>query len=145
MRNLLVALSLAITLAIAPAQAATVSIACSALGQEFELCKGGAEAWARQTGHEVRFVSTPNSATERLALYAQMMAAQSPDIDVYQIDIIWPGLMADHLIDLAPLLPADTAGQHFPTIIENDTVNGRLARFIHDSAAIAGASRGRCA
>src|SRR5262249_22711213 len=69
-------------LAMQPAVADTISISCSALGKEYELCKSGAQAWAQKTGNDVRFVSTPNSATDRLALYLQMMAAQSPDIDV---------------------------------------------------------------
>jgi len=109
-----------------PASAESVSIACSALGKESELCRSGAEAWARQTGNEVRFVSTPNSETDRFALYMQMMAARSPDIDVFQIDIIWPGLIASHFVDLTPYLPQGLAERHFPGIIENNTVDGQL-------------------
>jgi len=37
------------------AAAATISISCSALGTEYELCKSGAEAWAKKTGNEVQF------------------------------------------------------------------------------------------
>ena len=49
--------------------AAKISISCGAVGQEFEFCKTGTEAWAKKTGNEVKLISTPNSATERLALY----------------------------------------------------------------------------
>jgi trehalose/maltose transport system substrate-binding protein len=110
---------------VACAQAAEVAIACSALGREYEICKQGAETWAGRTGNTVRFVSTPNSATERLALYQQLLAAGSADIDVFQIDSIWPGLLDPHFIDLAPAMGGATA-DHFPTIIENNTVGGRL-------------------
>ena len=113
-------------LTVQSAAADTLSVSCSALGKEYELCKSGAQAWARKTGNEVRFVSTPNSATDRLALYLQMMAAQSPDIDVFQIDVVWPGLMASHLLDLTPYVQPDVRAQHFPTIIDNDTVDGQL-------------------
>jgi trehalose/maltose transport system substrate-binding protein len=113
-------------LAVQPAAADTLSISCSALGKEYELCKSGAQAWAQNTGNQVRFVSTPNSATDRLALYLQMMAAQSPDIDVFQIDVIWPGLLASHLLDLTPYVKPDVKAQHFPTVIDNDTVDGHL-------------------
>lgn len=113
-------------LAAQPAAAETVSISCSALGKEYELCQSGAQAWAQKTGNKVRFVSTPNSATDRLALYLQMMAAQSPDIDVFQIDVIWPGLLASHLLDLTPYVPADVKAQHFLAIINNDTIDGHL-------------------
>jgi trehalose/maltose transport system substrate-binding protein len=113
-------------LAAQSAAADTISVSCSALGKEYELCKGGAQAWARKTGNQVRFVSTPNSATDRLALYLQMMAAQSPDIDVFQIDVIWPGLLASHLVDLTPYVQPEVKAQHFQTIVDNDTVDGHL-------------------
>src|SRR5882724_6550186 len=126
MRRLLAALAVAFGIFAQPAAAETISISCSALGKEFELCKSGAEAWAQKTGNQVRFVSTPNSATDRLALYLQMMAAQSSDIDVFQIDVIWPGLLASHLLDLTSYVKPDVKGQHFQAIIDNDTVDGRL-------------------
>src|SRR5262245_10064669 len=126
MRRFLAALAIAGGLATTPATAATVSIACSALGKEYELCKSGAEAWAQKTGNEVKFVSTPNSETDRIALYLQMMAAQSSDVDVFQIDVIWPGLLASHLVDLTPYLPQGLKDQYFSSIIDNDTVDGHL-------------------
>src|SRR5258705_2906228 len=100
MTRFLATLAVVLGLAASPAAAETISISCSALGKEFELCKSGAEAWAQKTGNQVRFVSTPNSATDRLALYLQMMAAQSSDIELFQIDVIWPRLLASHLFDL---------------------------------------------
>jgi trehalose/maltose transport system substrate-binding protein len=108
------------------ASAATISISCGAVGQELELCRQGADAWAQQTGHQVNIISTPNSATERLALYQQMLAAGSGDIDVYQIDVIWPGILATHLLDLSDKVPADVIGQHFKAIVDNNTVGGQL-------------------
>jgi len=109
----------------APAGAATLSLACSAVGREFELCREGAQAWARQTGNAVRLVSVPNSASERLALFQQLLAARAPDIDVFQIDVVWPGLLAGHLVDLGPRA-GGTVEQHFPAIVANNTVRGRL-------------------
>jgi trehalose/maltose transport system substrate-binding protein len=127
MARFLTILGVAVAVGLAPPAAAeSISISCSALGKEFELCKSGAEAWAQKTGNQVRFVSTPNSATDRLALYLQMMAAQSPDIDVFQIDVVWPGLLAPHLLDLTPYVRPDVKGQHFQAIVDNDTVDGRL-------------------
>jgi trehalose/maltose transport system substrate-binding protein len=110
----------------APAVAARLSISCGAVGAELQVCREGVEAWARATGHEVQIVSTPNSATERLALYQQILAARSGDIDVFQIDVIWPGILGSHFVDLKPLVPADEIARHFPAIVENNTVGGRL-------------------
>ncbi len=109
-----------------PAGAVTVTISCGAVGMELELCKEGAAAWAKKTGNEVEVVSTPNSATERLALYQQILAAGSSDIDVFQIDVIWPGILAAHFVDLAQYIPEEEIAQHFRAIVENNTVDGRL-------------------
>jgi trehalose/maltose transport system substrate-binding protein len=105
--------------------AETVTISCGAVGIELTLCQEGAEAWAEKSGHEVRVVSTPNSSSERLALYQQLLAAQASDIDVFQIDVIWPGLLANHLHDLKPYIAGDAA-DHYPAMIANNTVDGRL-------------------
>ena len=107
------------------AQAATISISCGAVGLELELCRTGAEAWAEETGNEVEIVSTPNSSTERLALYQQILSAGGEDIDVYQIDVIWPGILATHFIDLAPHTDG-AESEHFEAIVENNTIDGEL-------------------
>src|SRR5262249_58896572 len=64
-----------VLLAVSPAAAVEIAISCSALGRELELCRDGANAWAAQTGHTVRIVSTPNDANSRFALYQQLLAA----------------------------------------------------------------------
>ncbi len=47
------------------------------------------------------------------------------DIDIMQIDVVWAGILANHLIDLKPYV-GDTPEEHFPALIENNTVDGRL-------------------
>lgn len=107
------------------ALAVEVSISCGAVGAELEHCRIGAEAWAKKTGNTVKVVSTPNSATERLALYQQLLAGGSGDIDVFQIDVIWPGILASHFIDLKPYAKGAEAA-HFQPIVANNTVDGKL-------------------
>jgi trehalose/maltose transport system substrate-binding protein len=109
----------------APAGAAEVSISCGAVGIELELCRTGAEAWAQETGNTVTIVSTPNATNERLALYQQILAAGGSDIDVYQIDVIWPGILGEHFIDLASYMDG-AQDRHFEAIVENNTVDGEL-------------------
>jgi trehalose/maltose transport system substrate-binding protein len=108
-----------------PAQAARLAISCGAVGQELSLCKEGVEAWSKKTGNDVDVISTPNSSTDRLALYQQMLASGSSDVDIFQIDVIWPGILGNHFIDLNDYM-ADEAKAHFKPIIENNTVDGRL-------------------
>src|SRR6476659_2411026 len=107
------------------ARAAEIALACSGLGKEYEICRERAEAWAKSSGHTVRLVSTPNSATERLALFQQLLAAGAADIDVFQIDVVWPGILGRHFVDLAPKA-GDAAKAHFPALVANDTVDGKL-------------------
>ena len=91
--------ALALTAAAAAAPAATLTIACGSSGSELAFCKRHADAWARQHGHSVRTLSPPNNGTEALALYRQLFAAKSADIDVLLIDVVWPGIIKDHLLD----------------------------------------------
>lgn len=108
------------------AQAADLTISCGAVGAELTLCQEGVAAWEEKTGHTVDVVSTPNSSTERLSLYQQILSANSSDIDVMQIDVVWPGLLANHLLDLREVLGEDAAAGHFEAIVTNNTIDDRL-------------------
>jgi trehalose/maltose transport system substrate-binding protein len=108
------------------AQGATVSVACGSVGAEYDFCKSGAEAWAKKTGNQVRVVSVPKDSNEQLALYQQLLSQKSGEIDVLRIDIIWPGLLAPNLVDLGKAVPKDVISQHFPAIIQANTVDGKL-------------------
>ncbi|HEX4766451.1 MAG TPA: ABC transporter substrate-binding protein [Lichenihabitans sp.] len=112
-------------LAAGGARAETISFACGAVGLEFETCKAVADMWAKKTGNEVKLVSTPNSTTERLALYQQLLAAGSPDVDVFEIDVIWPGILGSYFVDLKPYTKG-AEKDHFPVVIDNDTRDGKL-------------------
>jgi trehalose/maltose transport system substrate-binding protein len=102
-----------------------VTLSCGAVGVELQLCTEEVHRWERQTGNRVRIVSTPNSSTERLALYQQLLASHSDEIDVLQVDVVWPGILASHLIDLHPYFGSDTSA-HFPALMQADRVHGRL-------------------
>lgn len=106
--------------------AADLTISCGAVGAELQLCKEAVDSWSKQTGNNVQVVSTPNSATERLSFYQQILSAQSTDIDIIQIDMVWPGMLAKHLTDLRELLPATATQGYFQAQVDNATVDGRL-------------------
>ena len=108
------------------ARGASLAISCGAVGLELKICQEGVAAWSARTGNEVKVITTPNSATERLALYQQLLAAKSPDIDVFQIDVIWPGILANHFVDLKDKIPAAEVAQNFKAIVDNNTVDGKL-------------------
>jgi trehalose/maltose transport system substrate-binding protein len=103
-----------------------ITIACGANGIERQLCVTAAETWANKTGNEVQIFSTPNESNERLSLYQQLLGAKSKDVDVFQIDTIWPGLLASHFIDVGTMLTPEEEAAHFPQLIANNTVDGKL-------------------
>ncbi|UYG06974.1 ABC transporter substrate-binding protein [Halomonas sp. M4R1S46] len=107
------------------ALAAEIAIACGA-GDASDYCPIAAQEWAEKTGHSVQVVSTPNSATEKLSLYQQLLGSGSGDIDVLMVDIVWPGMLDDHLVDLSEYLPEDATEGFFPALVDNNTVDGRL-------------------
>ncbi len=79
-----------------------------------------------QTGVTIDVQSGPESATDRLALYLQFFGAGSGDIDLMQIDVIWPGILAEHLVDLRPYLSDEQYASYFERIALNNTVDGAL-------------------
>jgi len=96
-------------------------------GNEFEFRKTQVERWnAANPDIQVRLIEGPVSATDRFGLYLQAFQAQSKDIDIMQIDVIWPGDLAEHLIDFYEYGAADLVAGDFPAIVENNTVDGRL-------------------
>ncbi|ADR35964.1 extracellular solute-binding protein family 1 [Oceanithermus profundus DSM 14977] len=108
------------------AQGVTITVSCGAVGKGYDFCKSGAEAWAAKTGNSVKVLPSPKSTTDRLALYQQQLAAGSSDVDVYMIDVIWPGILADFFIDLREYVSPDLVKEFFPRIVAANTVDGRL-------------------
>jgi len=107
------------------ALAVEISISCGAVGAELDTCKQGVQAWEKATGNKGKIVSTPNESNARLAMYQQLLAGGSSDIDVFQIDVIWPSILANHFIDLKPYSKGAEA-EHLPSLVENDTIDGKL-------------------
>lgn len=126
MRKILILMLAAAALAAAQAQT-VVTVAAGAVGQELELTRAAAARYmALHPDVTVNVLETPDLTDNRQALYLQMFEAQSSDVDVFQIDVIWPGDMAEHFVDLYEYGAKDVADEHFPAIIENNTVDGRL-------------------
>lgn len=107
------------------AQAATLTISCGTVGQDYEFCKRTIAEWSQKTGHEVKQLSIPASSTDILGLYRKMFAAKSKEVDIVVVDVVWPGMIGNHLLDLTPYAK-DEIKHHFPAIVKNNTVNGKL-------------------
>lgn len=116
-------------------QDVSITVAAGAVGQELQLARAAAQRYMDANPHTiggqdynvtVNVLETIDSATDRLALYLQFFEAQSAEVDVYQVDVIWPGDLAENLIDLSEYIPQEVLDQHFPAIVENNTVDGKL-------------------
>lgn len=109
----------------AAAHAATLTISCGSNAADLEFCGKFAEEWGKKNGHEVKLYTPPASTTDNLALLRQQFAAKSADVDVLMIDVVWPGVIKDHLVDLKKYSKG-VEKDHFPAIVANNTVDGKL-------------------
>jgi trehalose/maltose transport system substrate-binding protein len=109
----------------APAGSVELAISCGSVGKELDTCKEGVEAWEKKTGNKVKVVSSPTSSTEQLAQAQQLLAAGSTDIDVFNIDIVWPGILGTFFLDLKEYSNGAEKA-HFEAIVANNTIDGKL-------------------
>jgi len=105
--------------------AANLSIAVGDTGTELEALRSQVKAFEEKTGHTVDIVAMPNSSSAQFGQYKLWLAARNTDIDVYRVDIVWAPQLASQLLDLTEAA-ADVVGEHFPSMIESQTVDGKL-------------------
>jgi len=83
------------------------------------------EDFTKKTGIQVKFIVGPESMTDRLQLYLDALERKSSTPDVLYTDVVWPGVLADYVIDLKPYASAE-ANLILPEALKDDTVDGRL-------------------
>ncbi|MCY1078813.1 ABC transporter substrate-binding protein [Archangium lansingense] len=127
MRNVLKGLAIATILA-SPAlvHAETITIACGPEDDELKQCRKGAKDWAKKTGNQVEFAPVPLKRKDQFTAFKQQLSEKRPDVDVYRVDVVWPGMLAAHFIDLKLYVSDEVLNQHFPAIVQNNTVGGKL-------------------
>ena len=109
----------------APVMADELFYVSGAVGNAVENFKTLVKPWEEATGHTVTIVPMPASTTDQFGQYRLWLAAGASDIDLYQTDVIWAPQLADHFVDLTEVAK-DLAPTHFPSIIQSQTVNGKL-------------------
>jgi trehalose/maltose transport system substrate-binding protein len=87
------------------------------------------------SGIRVEWVPAPEAPMEQLAAWRKLLESGASVPDVYAIDVIWPGVLADQLLDLTSYVPAQEIAAHFPEVIANNTVNGRLVALPYNTSA----------
>jgi trehalose/maltose transport system substrate-binding protein len=83
------------------------------------------DRFAEATGATVNYIKGAESTTDRLQFYQQTFSAESPDIDAAMIDVIWPGILAIHAVDLSDVY-ASQGVTSFDRIVQNNTVDDQL-------------------
>ena len=121
----------------APVMADEIFYVSGAVGNAVEDFAAIVAPWEASTGHKVTLVPMPASTTDQFAQYRLWLAAGSSDIDVYATDVIWAPQLADSFVDLTEVAK-DIIPTHFTSIIESQTVNGKLVAmpFFTDAPAL---------
>jgi trehalose/maltose transport system substrate-binding protein len=117
----------AVTLVAGTASAETINYVSGAVGNAVANFDALVKPWEDRTGNDVVLVPMPASTTDQFGQYRLWLAAGNTDIDLYQTDVIWAPQLAEHFVDLLPAATeAGLVEQHFPSIIESQTVDGKL-------------------
>ena len=75
----------------------------------------------------INAIAGPQSTTDRAQQYLQYFEANSSEVDIMELDVIWPGDFAENLVDLSQYDGfQNAASDFFPAIVENNTVDGKL-------------------
>jgi len=90
-----------------------------------QLRQDSLDDFARQTGIQTDLIPALGSSAEQLTQTLRLLNQQAGTPDVYVIDVIFPGALGDHLLDLTPYQDA-VSRTHLPELLQNNTVQGRL-------------------
>ena len=136
-KTILATALMGVSLMAAKAMAVDLSIVSGATGGDLQFMQDELAAFAKDTGINVKIVPMPSSTTDQFGQYKLWLAAGNADIDIYQTDVIWAPQLADQFADLTDAAK-DVAKDHFPSIIQSQTVNGKLVAipFFTDAPAL---------
>jgi trehalose/maltose transport system substrate-binding protein len=81
--------------------------------------------FTKETGIRVTHLPAPEIASAQFDLTKDLLKRGSATPDVYGIDVIWPGMLSDYLVDLKPYFAAEFK-EIDPDLIANYTVKSRL-------------------
>jgi trehalose/maltose transport system substrate-binding protein len=83
------------------------------------------QQFTRETGTRVSILPSPDSARQRLVLWRELLGTEASGPDVYGIDVIWPGMLAEYFVDLKPYF-ANEVSLQFPAVAAANNVDNKL-------------------
>jgi trehalose/maltose transport system substrate-binding protein len=88
--------------------------------------------FTKETGIRVTHLPAPENASAQLELTESLLKKGAPTPDVYGIDVIWPGILSDYLIDLKPYFSTQVQAMD-PELVGNSTAKGKLVAIPYHS------------
>src|ERR1700731_3660432 len=83
------------------------------------------QQFTRETGIRVSLIPGPESSWQRVILWRELLETGAQGPDVYDMDVIWPGTLAEYFLDLKPYFGNDISAQ-FPATAAAYTVDHKL-------------------
>jgi trehalose/maltose transport system substrate-binding protein len=84
-----------------------------------------AQRFTQQTGINVRYLPVPESTADQLGISRRLLQEHTSGLDVVAIDVIWPGALANDLVDLRPYLAKEISALD-PALVAAFTVDGKV-------------------
>ena len=83
------------------------------------------QQFTRETGIRVSLIPGPESSWQRVLLWRELLETGAQGPDVYDVDVIWPGTLAEYFLDLKPYFGNEISAQ-FPATAAGYTVDHKL-------------------
>ena len=92
---------------------------------ELPLAQRLSQQFTRETGIRLRYVPVPEATLDQLNLSRKLLKEDGSGHDVFNIDVIWPGVLERDLVDLRYDLAAEIASLE-PQLLPSYEVDGKL-------------------
>jgi trehalose/maltose transport system substrate-binding protein len=86
--------------------------------------------FTRETGIEVKRLPRPDGSLNQLALWRELLAKGGPTPDVLSIDVIWPAMLSQYLVDLKPYFGGQLSKED-AAVVRSYTVGDKLVAMPH--------------
>jgi trehalose/maltose transport system substrate-binding protein len=88
--------------------------------------------FTKETGIRVTHLPAPENASAQLELTRNLLKKGAATPDVYGIDVVWPGILSEYLVDLKPYFATEVQAID-PELVANNTVKGKLVAMPYHS------------
>jgi trehalose/maltose transport system substrate-binding protein len=83
------------------------------------------QEFTKETGIRVKHLPAPETSPAQLALIQQLLQKGAVSPDVYGVDVVWPAILGNYLVDLKPYFTKELSAMD-PALVANYTVDNKL-------------------